>query len=79
LRKHINYDTANKKITGAILVIQPKFIGDAINNMTATSLLRELYPNNKIIVLVKTLLAPIFERDDRLNLTVMVDERYDKK
>lgn len=69
----------NKKITGAILVIQPKFIGDAINNMTAISLLRELYPNNKIIVLVKPLLAPIFERDDRLNLTVMVDERYDKK
>ncbi|ATC87816.1 MULTISPECIES: glycosyltransferase family 9 protein [Pseudoalteromonas] len=69
----------NKKITGTILVIHPKFIGDAVNNTTAISLLRELYPNNKIIVLVNPLLAPIFKRDDRFNLTVMIDERHDKK
>lgn len=69
----------NKKITGSILIIPPKYIGDAINSIAATTLLRELYPDNQIILLVKPLLAPIFERDDRLNLTIMIDQRCNKK
>ena len=56
-------------VNGNILVVLPKFIGDAINCTPAITMLKQLYPNNKIILLTRPNLTEIFQRDD--NITVM--------
>lgn len=63
-------------VNGNILVVLPKFIGDAINCTPAITMLKQLYPNNKIILLTRPNLTEIFQRDD--NITVICDERFNK-
>ncbi|WP_298768655.1 glycosyltransferase family 9 protein [uncultured Shewanella sp.] len=71
----INYH----EVTGSILLVLPKYIGDAINTTPTIGMLRALFPDKKIILLVRAYLAPLFERDDRFDVTVLVDHRYTAK
>ena len=68
-----------KEVNGSILLVLPKYIGDAINTTPTIDMLRTLFPDKKIILLVRAYLAPIFERDNRYNVSVMIDHRYTAK
>lgn len=61
-------------VTGTILVVLPKFIGDAVNCTPALQLIKEQYPNHKISLLVRPYLAELFKRDSRYS--VIIDERF---
>ncbi|MCL1125021.1 glycosyltransferase family 9 protein [Shewanella surugensis] len=74
-RKIIN----NKDVMGNVLVVLPKYIGDAINTTPSIGMLRAHFPDKKIILLVRAYLVPLFERDDRYDVTVLVDHRYTAK
>lgn len=63
-----------KSIKGNILVILPKFIGDAINCSPAIELLKSLYPQKQIFVIARPHLVPIFERDK--SLVIISDNRF---
>lgn len=71
-----NKKIVNDKITGGILVVLPKFIGDAVNCTPSLQLLKELYPNRSISLLVRPHLAEIFKRDTCYS--IIVDERFNK-
>ncbi|OHU86386.1 MULTISPECIES: glycosyltransferase family 9 protein [Pseudoalteromonas] len=66
------------QVSGAILVVLPKFIGDAINTLPAVAMLRELYPNNEIHLLARPYMCDIFARDSHYRLNIIRDTRYDK-
>lgn len=63
-------------ISGPILVVLPKFIGDAINTLSAIELIRKLYPDNEIYLLARPYMAELFVRDEFYNIKVVTDERY---
>ncbi|WP_295505510.1 glycosyltransferase family 9 protein [uncultured Pseudoalteromonas sp.] len=63
-----------KSIKGNILVILPKFIGDAINCSPAIELLKSLYPRKRIFVIARPHLVPILERDK--SLSIISDDRF---
>ncbi|WP_147386611.1 glycosyltransferase family 9 protein [Pseudoalteromonas gelatinilytica] len=66
----------NNKVTGNILVVLPKFIGDAINCTPVIKMLKDLYPHNKLLLLARPNLVDIFQRDT--SITVIEDERFNK-
>ena len=73
-----NQNTINTgQVAGDILVVLPKFIGDAVNCTAALQLLSELYPTKKIILLVRPHLVEMFERNT--DYTIIVDERYNRE
>lgn len=63
-------------ISGPILAVLPKFIGDAINTLSAIELLRKLYPNNEIYLLVRPYMLELLARNEFYNIKVIADERY---
>lgn len=67
------------QVSGAILVVLPKFIGDAINTLPAVAMLRELYPNNDIHLLARPYMCDIFVRDTQYRINIIRDTRYDKE
>ncbi|MGO2010648.1 MAG: glycosyltransferase family 9 protein [Pseudoalteromonas sp.] len=69
-----NNQLNNSQITGNILIVLPTFIGDAINCTPALQLIEKLYPNQKIILLVRPQFVELFERD--LNYSIIPDERF---
>ena len=64
------------RITGPILAVLPKFIGDAINTLSAIELLRKLYPDNEIYLLARPYMVELLARDEFYNIKVIADERY---
>ena len=67
---------SKEKIKGPILVVLPKFIGDAINTLSAIELLRKLYPKNDIYLLVRPFMVSIFARDQFYNVKIIPDDRF---
>jgi len=65
-------------ISGPILAVLPKFIGDAINTLSAIELLRKLYPDNEIYLLARPYMVELLARDEFYNIKVIADERYNK-
>ena len=63
-------------ISGPILVVLPKFIGDAINTLSAIELIRKLYPDNEIYLLARPYMVELLARDEFYNVKVIADERY---
>lgn len=75
MKENHNTITTNQ-ITGNILVVLPKFIGDAVNCTPSLQLLKDLYPNKSIILLVRPHLAEMFKRETEYS--IIVDERFNK-
>ncbi|MCQ8879959.1 glycosyltransferase family 9 protein [Pseudoalteromonas shioyasakiensis] len=69
-----NQPKIRKPITGNILVVLPKFIGDAVNCTPALQLIQKQYPNYKILLLVRPYLAELFGRETRYS--IIIDERF---
>ncbi|MFY8300729.1 glycosyltransferase family 9 protein [Pseudoalteromonas sp. SS15] len=65
-------------ISGPILAVLPKFIGDAINTLSAIELLRKLYPDNEIYLLARPYMVELLARDEFYNIKVIADERYNE-
>ncbi len=63
-------------ISGPILAVLPKFIGDAINTLSAIELIRKLYPDNEIYLLARPYIVELLARDEFYNIKVIADERY---
>ncbi|RZQ54568.1 glycosyltransferase family 9 protein [Pseudoalteromonas phenolica] len=63
-------------ISGPILAVLPKFIGDAINTLSAIELIRKLYPDNEIYLLARPYMVELFARDKFYNIKVITDERF---
>ncbi|CAM4005262.1 glycosyltransferase family 9 protein [Pseudoalteromonas mariniglutinosa] len=61
---------------GNILIVLPKFIGDAVNCTPSLKLLKELYPNNKIFLLLRPNLVDLFSRNP--DYSIIVDERFNQ-
>ncbi|MBQ4811685.1 glycosyltransferase family 9 protein [Pseudoalteromonas luteoviolacea] len=66
----------SNRLDGAVLAILPKFIGDAINTLPALALLKQLYPTQRICVLVRPHLTEIFSRASEYGLEVISDDRH---
>ncbi|PAX99560.1 glycosyl transferase [Pseudoalteromonas sp. HM-SA03] len=66
------------RISGPILIVLPKFVGDAINTLSAVELLRKLYSDNEIYLLARPYMVELFARDEFYNIKVIADERYSK-
>lgn len=75
--KEKNTTITASQIIGDILVVLPKFIGDAVNCTSALQLIKKQYPTNSIIVFVRPYLAEMFKRET--DYSVIVDERFDNK
>ncbi|MBB1331820.1 glycosyltransferase family 9 protein [Pseudoalteromonas sp. SR44-5] len=73
--KKNNQQIVSSQIAGNILVVLPKFIGDAVNCTPALQLLKDLYPTKSIILFVRPHLAEMFKRET--DYCVIVDERFD--
>ncbi|WP_462173443.1 glycosyltransferase family 9 protein [Pseudoalteromonas xiamenensis] len=74
---------SNKTITpdnqsDPILIVFPKFIGDAINTLPAIELLRQLYPKTPFHFLVRPHLVALFETQNLPLVDVIEDKRYAK-
>ncbi|CAM4350060.1 glycosyltransferase family 9 protein [Pseudoalteromonas ostreae] len=75
MKKNHNTITASQ-VTGNILVVLPKFIGDAVNCTPSLQLLKNLYPNKNIILLIRPHLVEMFKRET--DYSIIVDERFNK-
>ncbi|WP_404341212.1 glycosyltransferase family 9 protein [Pseudoalteromonas mariniglutinosa] len=69
-----NHIIDTNQVTGNILVVLPKFLGDAVNCTPSLQLLKKLYPKQKIILLVRPNLAEMFKREQ--SYSVIIDERF---
>lgn len=72
--KKSNCKIATQEIMGNILIVLPKFIGDAVNCTPSLKLLKILYPNNKIFLLLRPNLVDLFSRTP--DYSIIVDERF---
>ncbi|NMM41558.1 glycosyltransferase family 9 protein [Pseudoalteromonas arctica] len=75
MKENHNTITASQ-VTGNILVVLPKFIGDAVNCTPSLQLLKNLYPNKNIILLIRPHLVEMFKRET--DYSIIVDERFNK-
>ncbi|MCF2856582.1 glycosyltransferase family 9 protein [Pseudoalteromonas sp. SMS1] len=66
----------SNKLDGAVLAILPKFIGDAINTLPALALLKQLYPTQRVCILIRPHLIALFSRAKHYGLEVISDDRY---
>ena len=73
--KETNHTINTSQVNGDILVVLPKFIGDAVNCTSALQLLKAQYPTKNIFVFVRPHLAEMFKRET--DYCVIVDERFD--
>ncbi|AOT06771.1 glycosyltransferase family 9 protein [Pseudoalteromonas luteoviolacea] len=64
------------QVSGAILAVLPKFIGDAINTLPALELLQNLYPTQRIYVLGRPFMASLFSRADHYGVEFIPDKRH---
>ncbi|KZN32635.1 hypothetical protein N480_25175 [Pseudoalteromonas luteoviolacea S2607] len=69
----------SNRLDGAVLAILPKFIGDAINTLPALALLKQLYPTQRICILVRPHLTEIFSRASQYGLEIISDDRHCRK
>jgi heptosyltransferase-2 len=67
------------QITGSILVVLPKFIGDVINTLPAIELLNRLYPKQDIYLLARPYLSELLKKTAIPNVKVIDDKRDSKK
>lgn len=67
------------KVRGPILVVLPKFIGDAINTLPAIAMLRSLYPEHSIHLLARPYMLEVLERAAHYNIELIADNRYCKE
>ncbi|CCQ12670.1 hypothetical protein PALB_36100 [Pseudoalteromonas luteoviolacea B = ATCC 29581] len=65
-----------EQVSSPILVVLPKFIGDAINTLPALELLANLYPNQAIHVLVRPYLTMLLKKQSIPNIELIPDLRY---
>ncbi|MGO2129058.1 MAG: glycosyltransferase family 9 protein [Pseudoalteromonas prydzensis] len=73
-----NHDTITaSQVTGDILVVLPKYIGDAVNCTPALQLLKDLYPTKNITLFVRPYLVEMFKRDT--NYSLIVDDRFNRE
>ncbi|MCG7562013.1 MULTISPECIES: glycosyltransferase family 9 protein [Pseudoalteromonas] len=63
-------------INGPILVILPRFIGDAINSLPAIELLNNLYPGKKVCLLIRPYMRDVLERAEGYDFELIEDARY---
>ncbi|MCO7189414.1 MULTISPECIES: glycosyltransferase family 9 protein [unclassified Pseudoalteromonas] len=66
-------------VRGPILVVLPKFIGDAINTLPAIAMLRSLYPEHPIHLLARPYMLEVLERAAHYNIELIADNRYCKE
>ncbi|HXX57636.1 MAG TPA: lipopolysaccharide heptosyltransferase II [Thermodesulfovibrionales bacterium] len=59
-----------------ILVRGVNWIGDAVMTVPAVKSLREAYPDSEISMLLKPSVAPLFEKDPRIDEIILYEERY---
>ena len=65
-------------ITGPLLVVLPKFIGDVINTLPALELLSKLYPEQHIYLLARPHLIELLQKTTIPNIEIIEDNRYTK-
>ncbi|KZN39610.1 glycosyltransferase family 9 protein [Pseudoalteromonas luteoviolacea] len=68
----------SSKLDGAVLAILPKFIGDAINTLPALALLKQLYPTQRVCILIRPHLAELFTRAAHYGLEIILDDRHSR-
>ncbi|MGX1111836.1 heptosyltransferase-2 [Pseudoalteromonas sp. MBR-15] len=66
----------NLSISGNVLIVLPKFIGDVVNCTPTIGILKNLYPQKQIYVLARPHLVDILARDETIH--VISDERFNK-
>ncbi|MCF6442387.1 glycosyltransferase family 9 protein [Pseudoalteromonas luteoviolacea] len=66
----------SNQVDGAILVVLPKFIGDAINTLPALELLKKLYPTQRVYVLGRPFMSHLFTRAAHYGAEFISDKRY---
>jgi len=59
-----------------ILVRGVNWIGDAVMTVPAVRALRKAYPEAEISMLLKPSVAPLFEKDPRIDEVILYEERY---
>ncbi|MCG7535703.1 glycosyltransferase family 9 protein [Pseudoalteromonas sp. OOF1S-7] len=64
------------QVSGPILVVLPRYIGDAINTLPAIALLNELYPGKKIYLLVRPYMREVLERAHGYDFELLDDTRH---
>ncbi len=64
--------------TAALLIVMPRFLGDAVTATSAVQMIRMLYPQNPIYLLTWPHVAQLFEQRDFFGCQVIVDSRYTK-
>ncbi|MDK1288537.1 glycosyltransferase family 9 protein [Pseudoalteromonas umbrosa] len=67
----------SSQVDGAVLVVLPKFIGDAINTLPALELLKKLYPTQRVYVLGRPFMSHLFTRAAHYGTEFISDKRYD--
>ncbi|BBN82897.1 lipopolysaccharide heptosyltransferase II [Pseudoalteromonas sp. A25] len=67
-----------EQVKGPILVVLPKFIGDAINAIPAMKLLHTLYPNNKLVLLASAAVCELLTRAEFTNLDFVCVDSFGK-
>ncbi|WP_261593154.1 glycosyltransferase family 9 protein [Pseudoalteromonas holothuriae] len=68
-----------KEVNSPILVVLPKFIGDAINTLPALKLLRQLYPAQKIVILANGAICELFKKVELANSETLSLNSFGKK
>ncbi|WP_125778644.1 glycosyltransferase family 9 protein [Pseudoalteromonas rubra] len=63
-------------LSGPILVVLPRYIGDAINTLPAIALLNELYPGKKIYLLVRPYMREVLQRAHGYDFKLLDDARH---
>jgi heptosyltransferase-2 len=63
-------------MAGNILIRGVNWIGDAVMTLPALRAIRKAMPGDKISLLVKPLVAPVFEHDPSIDEILLYDERY---
>ncbi|MBU1437498.1 MAG: glycosyltransferase family 9 protein [Gammaproteobacteria bacterium] len=64
--------------TAAILIVMPRFLGDAVTATSAVQMIRAIYPLNPIFLLTWPHVAQLFVDRDFFGCQVIVDGRYAK-
>lgn len=59
-----------------ILIIMPRFLGDAITATSALQMLHKIYPDTIFFLLARPPVAELFSSRNNMNCTVLVDERF---
>ncbi|WP_440054976.1 glycosyltransferase family 9 protein [Pseudoalteromonas sp. T1lg65] len=65
--------------TNPILVVLPKFLGDAINALPAIKMLKQLYPDEKIYLFATPAVAKLLEREQTEQLLILIAARSNNK